>query len=346
MFNFWRGSIDIVFKFVKTDFHSGRLMFVFSPGTGTSDFATANYSYREIIDIRESSEFTVRVPFANYRPYLNANESTGSAILYVLNPLVATGTVSNSIQLIVEVGFGPDVEFALPYFRGQIRLAAPPPPGFAEPHIGDLSNTTDFDLLAIDGSSPAQQVQTSIFCIGEKLTSFRQLLKRFARYGPTFTTETNKFPVVNPGIVHGGGVACDYMALVGSMFAYWRGSTRMKFLMPRSSGTKKIRLWPETVSDVWSSVPINAGSDSIVTADVLQLMVIAGAFEVELPQYTKCHAYVPWGIDVATSTSPYTSPNSILVDAGVGELIESYRAAGDDFDCGMFIGCPMLQFVG
>lgn len=345
MFSYWRGSVDFVFKFVKTDFHSGRLMFVFNPGGNIADWARTNYCYREIIDLRESSEFTVRVPFANYRPYLNANESTGSAILYVLNPLVATGTVSNSIQLIVEVGFGPDVEFAIPRFRGQIRLSAPPPPGFAEPHIGDLSNTTDSDLLAMDGSSPSQQVQTSTFCIGEKLTSFRQLIKRFARYGLDHTVVADNFSILNTNVIYGDGASCDYLSLVGSMFAYWRGSTRAKCILPPSIGNSRIRLWVDTVSNIWSTVPYTPGNNSVTTSDVLQLIPISGVIEVEVPQYTKCHAYVPWGISVDSAASPYTSPNSLFIDVPTGTPITTYRAAGDDFDCGMFIGCPMLQFV-
>ena len=39
MFAYWRGSVDFVFKFVKTDFHSGRLMFVFNPGGSVADWA-------------------------------------------------------------------------------------------------------------------------------------------------------------------------------------------------------------------------------------------------------------------------------------------------------------------
>lgn len=345
MFAYWRGSVDFVFKFVKTDFHSGRLMFVFNPGGSVADWARTNYCYREIIDLRESSEFTVRVPFANYRPYLSANESTGSAILYVLNPLVATGTVSNKIQLIVEVGFGPDIEFAVPYFRGGIKLSQPPPPSFAEPHVGDLSNTTDHDLLAIDGSSPMQQVESSSFCIGEKVTNFRQLIKRFARYGLDHTVVADTFSILNTNVIYGDGASCDYLSLVGSMFAYWRGSTRAKCILPPSIGNSRIRLWVDTVSNLWSTVPYTPGNNSVTTSDVLQLIPISGVIEVEVPQYTKCHAYVPWGISVDSSTSPYTSPNSLFIDVPTGTLITTYRAAGDDFDCGMFIGCPMLQFV-
>lgn len=116
MFSVWRGAISYTFKFVKTEFHSGRIMAVFTPGrnilAADVTFAGSQYCFKEIIDIRSADEYTVTIPFVSTTPYLPTKDWTGVLTLYVLNQLKCPDTVSSSISIIMEQNAGEDMEFA------------------------------------------------------------------------------------------------------------------------------------------------------------------------------------------------------------------------------------------
>jgi hypothetical protein len=133
-FNYWRGSMVYKFKFVKTEFHSGRLSITFNPnnpnivGTVAPTLASSPYIHRQVIDIREANEFTFVVPFISDSPYKLCGDFSESGIgtfsIRVLDPLVAPATVSQAVTIILEKSAGPDIEFAVPkqcllnYFSG------------------------------------------------------------------------------------------------------------------------------------------------------------------------------------------------------------------------------------
>lgn len=133
-FGLWRGSLVYTFKFVKTQYHSGRLRISFIPfyynstiSTGTPDVSK---SYQKIVDLRKSTEVTFTVPYVSTRPWMYCIRpdsswlGTNSAKMYncvtgiirveVLNTLVAAQNVFSSIDTIVEVSGGPDLTFANP----------------------------------------------------------------------------------------------------------------------------------------------------------------------------------------------------------------------------------------
>lgn len=123
LFRRWRGSVNYTLKFVKTEFHSGRLMFAFFPGdVSISNITLENsqYCYRQVLDLREASEFTINVPYVSLRPWADtyceneASEETGMVALFVLNPLRAPETVSQMVDVLLEVSGGPDMEFQWP----------------------------------------------------------------------------------------------------------------------------------------------------------------------------------------------------------------------------------------
>jgi hypothetical protein len=70
----WRGSFVLTIKAAKTSFHSGRLMITYAPCDGTSfgvpgsaklDLDKTNYCYREVIDLRDGSEWSFILPYAS-----------------------------------------------------------------------------------------------------------------------------------------------------------------------------------------------------------------------------------------------------------------------------------------
>lgn len=133
-FGMWRGSIVYTFKFVKTQYHSGRLRISFIPfyfnttiSTGTPDISKTQ---KMIVDLRTSTEVSFTVPYVSSRPWMYCirpesswlgtnnikmyNAVAGIVRVEVLNKLVAANNVYPSIDTIVEVNGGPDLTFANP----------------------------------------------------------------------------------------------------------------------------------------------------------------------------------------------------------------------------------------
>lgn len=172
-FNYWRGGICFKFKFVKTEFHTGRLLFAFNPsGTYNNSMASTEFMYKEIIDIRESNEFTITVPYAQVLPYLSTATSGSNGFLYcyVLNPLVAPDTVSTSIDILMEVHAAEDFEFAFPgppTATPVLYFNKPAPVGFrqAAPDVGSALELDDNDLLERE----ARQIGLHSQALGENV---------------------------------------------------------------------------------------------------------------------------------------------------------------------------------
>lgn len=113
--SFWRGTLNYKFIFPKTKFHSGRLLFTFTPGS-LGDASSVAQDYKLIVDMRTQSEVVFSVPYVSTRPWMDVISpyddpnknllkyySTGVLTVSVLNSLVAASTVSDSITVLVEV---------------------------------------------------------------------------------------------------------------------------------------------------------------------------------------------------------------------------------------------------
>lgn len=105
-FTQWKGDVSFKFHIVKTKFHSGRLCFWFAPGVNaaTPTKAQRQYLFQQVVDIRESNEFTITVPFTFLNPYAEFENpysgSIGTFGITVVNPLLAANTVSSSVKIL------------------------------------------------------------------------------------------------------------------------------------------------------------------------------------------------------------------------------------------------------
>jgi hypothetical protein len=210
IFQFWRGSMDITIKLVKTKFHSGRLRIYFQPGTvWSTDTKRHDYNYSQVVDIRSQTDVVFRVPFVATHPWLTVGElatteannrfsTTGVVIIEVLNELVYNSTVSSDIDVLLEVSAGPDFEVAgpsncqlIPFLvtstppptttstttakLGLLRRIAQAQVGQAEPQEEEQQDINKDQL----GNAPETPQWINNLCtVGEKVTSIRQLIKR------------------------------------------------------------------------------------------------------------------------------------------------------------------------
>lgn len=224
MFQQWRGTIKYRLAAAKTAFHTGRLRITYHPGIYGSDTLSgtiAENAYNWILDLSVSSELEFEVPYVSNVPwkevYLGPYDdaswnlerfSTGTITITVLNALRRSSEyVADNVPLNMWISGGEDIAYAMPDFA---RFAVAEP----VPALGELQEDPEsewkaqvFNLTstAIEHNEQVQDTSTSMFpmgtmdhtmaeqlCIGEKITSLRQLIKRFG------TTSIGKpFPYVD-----------------------------------------------------------------------------------------------------------------------------------------------------
>jgi len=256
-FKFWRGSVVYKFKIVRTEFHSGRLSFSFNPNfqdltvPANPPYADLNYIHREIIDIREHTEFTLTIPYISASPYTlclpsNPNNGIGTLTIHVVDPLVAPSTVMQNAIVLVEIAAGPDMEWAVPV------SFLPTPFTNVVPQSGTFRGGNSYDsacniLVKTIGDSVVRKDAdiSALVCIGEKVSSFRTMVKK-----PQFLTQTatvvpalvtSVVPYLIPMYSQNGvtnttpGVNGDLYGMLGSMYVYSRGGVRIKFIDPVAS---------------------------------------------------------------------------------------------------------------
>jgi hypothetical protein len=132
MFRFWRGSLIYKFRFIKTRYHTGRLVISWDPAgdiTATPDTETVTFS--RVVDLEVEDEVEVIVPYKSTAPYLlaatNLQFSNGAAPAYTYNQDIHNGcltvrvqnlltgpAVNPEIDILVYVRAGDDFMFAVP----------------------------------------------------------------------------------------------------------------------------------------------------------------------------------------------------------------------------------------
>jgi hypothetical protein len=268
-FKLWKSSVTFTFKVVKTEFHTGRLAFLFGPGVPSAHLYTAGdrtFIYREVLDLKESNEFKITVPFVSVTQYKLWSEIFGTVAIQVVNPLVAPDTVEDTVQILVEVSAGPD-------FEVQIQDSGPTelpiltlPAGSSLKRTGDTRKTTQVyqGQMGVGGENVAQRdrsaavdtnteviastglnmspLSSARFCIGEMIQSCRQCLKRSALFisSAAVTLKLGVRPGImnQPYIIAGADPVktsttssfCDPFTIWGSLFGFRRGGVRLRFI--------------------------------------------------------------------------------------------------------------------
>jgi hypothetical protein len=386
LFTYWRGSITYRFKVIKTEFHTGRLLFSFDPGASAGAFTLTNTSgiYREVFDLRLANEFVVTVPYVSNTPYKSVYDSTGAVSLIVETPLRAPATVSSSVTILVEVCGGPDYELAIPKpsaltpvipglssgpgFAGVLEVPALPsieeevlsPQALGEDSVTSATESSQLSSHeSLTGEIDSGGILPSALCIGERILSIRQMLKRFQIYsspytgalqGPLYTMSPNQIRINQFPSPTGLSVRSpvDYVDYLGLLFGYRRGSVRIKHCVwptfPNNSYStqfkyKAFRLKNSTILQ---------GATPSTTYDLVDMLghaatteIATGGIEVQCPHYGKVPAYINLPqvhLAAPATASDYNSSESLLISNFCQTYAAPfYRATGDDFSFGYFL---------
>lgn len=162
MFSYWRGGIKYRFAVSKTAYHSGRLRISFHPGIFDSTSAgDSSFVYNEILDLSISSEIEFVIPYVSNTPWkfceifdyadiISKNYSTGIIKIEVLTPLVVASTsVSSTVQFNVWISGNSDISFAIPNFINHVIGVSTPliPPVLSESNLRRTVAISDLNSL-------------------------------------------------------------------------------------------------------------------------------------------------------------------------------------------------------
>jgi len=315
-FQLWRGSLKYRFKFVKTKFHTGRLSFSFYPTDDYSYVSNPVYVNRLIVDIRDTTEVELVVPYISRSPYTNASMATGSIYVDVVDALVAPASVGASIQILVEVCGGDDLEFGIPApFEYTPTQFTPQSFSFKTMKVqSGLVNDSKVISTTIGNSKvEGNSIIFSSACIGDKVSSFRALLKRFTPIQPN-----NK--IVSSNVSYNGTsiwfppdfipiidltpptnqLYTDHLGLVASCYAIWRGGIRIRDVLDLGLYGSANQYLLNTPTQVYlqtetfigaTAFPISGGGSGVRPYFnfplVEQTVGTNNVITIEVPQYTK-----------------------------------------------------------
>jgi hypothetical protein len=246
-FRFWRGSIKVTLKFVKTQMHSGRLQVTWTPCTTVSNTpsqTTGVYSLRTIIDIREEEVVSLELPYLMYSDYLATSggsqpSSSGQLDIIVLNDLRGPESVSQTIQMQVFYSAGDDYELAVPTNFATGSTTYIPQSNGDELVIKSVDQGAILQKVAVGGKSTKHNpLWHATRCIGEKLMSIKSLLLKNSiinsfKSGFVWTSANNMefFPFFVPacnlsagGLVSSVAIGGDAYSFLAPMYAFYRGA--------------------------------------------------------------------------------------------------------------------------
>nr|WPR18004.1 MAG: capsid protein [Chemarfal virus 29] len=193
-FLMFRGGMKFRFKLVKTAFHSGRLIVAYFPvykkSTQTWAASASEYAFREIIDIRETTEFTISVPYIC--PEVWSESTVGFLTIDVLDPLVAPSSVDSTVPILVEVAAAEDMKFQFP-----MELAYRPWCPTVVQSGNDQVNEVNTETVFVPPRILGDQALACTF--GEQVEDILVLARRFcANPGPSVATaaRTDNVPLL------------------------------------------------------------------------------------------------------------------------------------------------------
>lgn len=400
-FKYWHGSIKYRFQIVASAYHRGRLMIVWDPLSQTSAPET-NIQYSKIVDLANERDFTFEVGWgaptrwlerpviaaANYSstalPFSTnlPNSFNGVVSVYVLNDLTSPNSlVDNNIGVNVFISGCDDIEFAVPdhtdMCRAQSLPSLTPQSGTFDESVEEMENAPIIeDSKEIIADCLPKNDACSLVYMGEKITSFRQMLKRYSLWSSFYDSAATAqytryagpdFPGARGYDINGtliNGVNNYNASLTTPLnylsFAYmaYRGGIRRKYILTSgfsgnlmafvnrisatySTSAPAVSAVPKTVTSglIYSQAQVNTIKPRTYTGAHATSIRQQPAVEVELPFYTNARFVSPRAV-AFVGTDTRFGPLGLA-----HEVIYEHDAAPTSFD--VFVaGAEDSTFIG
>jgi hypothetical protein len=292
-FNAWSGTLHYRFQVIASQYHRGRLAIIYDPiGPVIGD--PFNTTYNTIIDLADGRDFTVSFKWQSDMGYLTLDKSNtrtfftqatpnirgssepfanGLFYVRVVNELVVPDAVSG-VKILVSVSAGDDFELINPTGEGMALSLFTPVAQSSDTagsfNMFELEAQSAVEIVPEEENAPESEInsidlmsgvhiheeQKPFVFYGEKISSVRQLLKRYCHYR-TFYADIESGGVYDQRLATfqyllkamPGNLGFDtngfdstaaatpywyasptYINYFKSAYAGWRGSIRWKYL--------------------------------------------------------------------------------------------------------------------
>jgi len=385
----WRGSMEYKLEITCSQFHRGRLRMFWS-NAFTPTEPVGNTTAVTYIDLSPGLDVVFTVPWASNYPYLPtflrdssvtglAGVENGALIIQVDQPLQSVNA-SASVTLYLSMRGGPDFELQEPTMAtiGDAKYNAFanqtyqdwPTASYATPASGYLTPAAQSGSVAI----PPALGQLSAHVFGERIQSFRELVRRYSPSGcyklqtpgATTTFDVLRVPRVDPVPGVGSAAGSYYPAMmswltwVNICYGFNVGSVRKRILLPttnrtdylvvRSYGVPGYQTVGATLTgnEVFSDTFVksrNLGNGAAIAATHNQ----NSGYGFTIPDY---NGFAANHMGKALGMSVNETCADILIgdlDASTSSRIIGatvLSAAGDDYNVACYFGPPVVYFWG
>lgn len=212
LFGHWHGSIIYRFQFLVSKYHRGRVRLTWDPlAVDNQDATSSTVAYNKIIDISETPNFEVCIPYQQTTSYRATNLDT-TATYYATNDAILTqatsfdnglltmrvftaltSPVANAPGLVnVSVRAGPDFEFANPQSPPQDIFVYP-----VQSQDEEIQNTEPHHFFEV-----VDDKNRNLVYMGEVVKSIRMLLRRTCLSRILTFTTSSTISDVKAGTLH------------------------------------------------------------------------------------------------------------------------------------------------
>lgn len=374
-FSNWRGSFVFKFKFVKTEFHSGRLAFSFVPndqfGAAPATSLTVDQTdnlVRHIVDLRETNEVEYCVPFISPFNYLEtgAGSSIGRVYVTVINQLVSPSTVPTDVPILIEVSGGDDLDFGFPTQINSGTTIQPYVPAIIQTNVRQL----ECEELGTGYFTDKAQVES----LGERIVTLRSFFKRAMYCAVNFNANTRTYFApfdIAPVLQNTDNTTALIRSSNSNSIWYGDALEFWSFCYLFSSGSVRIYYCPDVPSAIGGTVTTKllhynnetcpTTNDGVVTIPFnlptdTGIQSIDGVYQYEVPSYTlggvRNNMSQLVGSTTAISSGNHSAQRGIapvVVDmympASAANVNNGnwYRSVGDDYNLSRFSG--VVPFV-
>jgi hypothetical protein len=343
LFEKYRGGFHFTLKFAKTAFHAGRLLVVFNPSAGlpgasnvtnryaVPSYANVLYNERAYIDLKEGTDFSFHVPYRSLSPYLPTSYGFGTFNIYVVDPLVASGDVTNSINFVVEVCADEELCFAHP-------TTTPFVPVLTSPNIVAQSGTRQL------GASPTMgDMEVAANTVGERIYSLKQVAMRPCWFDTSTVPNTAMWATNQPSFAPSQAAATsiarnnsDVLDYISSMYALRRGGVILR----------AYTYW----ESFWQSTLLNKGitddrSPAVYKNGLPRSLDKTNVFSKYVPPYCTAFSQIIRSKESSDCSNIVTQIEVKSYNASSGTSNGAYswaRVLADDSMYGCFLSTPLL----
>lgn len=319
----WTGQITYSFEFVCSVFHRATLLIAYAPDSNEPSYDEAMNSLESFtVTISGNTHVKWTIPWR--QPQAATQGHNGTIYIFVANPVTSNGS-TDPIHMDVMANF-KDVTFHFPqssanYHNEQYKI---------DPYSSDWIESSDFSLVGSDGCELMSIVG------GDPVRTLKDLVTRAYKVEDYKEDENSYTAYKHAPFV---GELVGWFDILTPCFYGWRSSLRYhiipKYRPDGPAQALRLRVSHHAVQD--HAMDVMPVSDNQRNAEEIFNTSIVNGADVTIP-------FVAFDRNFSPGQEFGYEANAMVVHGDIpGTHCEVWRAAGDDYSVGFFLGVPYVE---